>query len=339
METTILVTGGLGYIGTHTSIELLKLNFKVVVVDNLKDNLNGSNDESLKKIEQISNKKPIFYNADIRDKAALENIFKNHQFTACIHFAGLKSVSESIKTPLNYYDNNVVGTINLLGVLEKYNCKNIIFSSSATVYGKPMILPIDEKHAKNCTTPYGRTKLFSEEILNDLYASDNSWNIVVLRYFNPVGAHKSGIVGESTNGTPNNLMPLIALAAMGKIDSLKVFGDDYKTHDGTCIRDYIHVCDLAIAHVAAIEKVKNNTGCFVHYNLGTGNGYSVLDMIKAFEKASGVKIKYTIIDRREGDVDNCYANCSKAKNELNWIAEKGLDEMCSDIWRFINKNQ
>lgn len=335
----VLVTGGAGYIGSHTVLELLKRKIPVVVVDNL----SNSSTESLKRVELLANNgmKPIFYEADIKDRSVMDAICSTHSFSHCIHFAGLKAVGESNDLPLKYYENNVVGTINLLQVLNAHNCKNIVFSSSATVYGLPQYLPLDEKHPLSCTNPYGRTKLFVEEILRDFHNADRNkeWNIVILRYFNPTGAHESGFIGEDPSGPPNNLMPYVAQTAIGKREFLNVFGNDYNTPDGTGVRDFIHVVDLALAHVAAIDKINHDRpGCVV-YNLGTGTGYSVLEMVKAFEKASGAKVPYKIADRRAGDVGACFADPSFSNRELNWKATRGLDQMCQDLWRWQSMNR
>ncbi|MCD6441546.1 MAG: UDP-glucose 4-epimerase GalE [Candidatus Marinimicrobia bacterium] len=330
---TILVTGGAGYIGSHTCLELLNKDFEVVVVDNL----SNSSAESLKRVQKIAEKTLAFHKIDLLDKAALEELFLQYRFDTVIHFAGLKAVGESVTIPLRYYHNNITGTIILCELMAKYNVKNIIFSSSATVYGDPHAVPITEDFPISATNPYGKTKLFIEEILKDLYQSDNKWNIALLRYFNPIGAHESGEIGEDPKGIPNNLLPFISQVAVGKLEELLVFGNDYPTPDGTGVRDYIHVVDLALGHIRALEKLIGQTGVHI-YNLGTGQGYSVLDMITAFEKASGRKINYRIVDRRAGDIAECYADPSKAEKELGWKATRGINEMCSDSWRWQSQN-
>ena len=330
----ILVTGGAGYIGSHTCIELINAGFDVVVLDNLYN----SSKESLKRVEAIVGKEIKFYEADIRDAAAMKNVFDNEKIDAVIHFAGLKAVGESGAKPLEYYDNNINGTLVLCNAMKEAGVKNIIFSSSATVYGDPAFIPITEECPKGqCTNPYGWTKSMLEQILTDIHTSDNEGNVVLLRYFNPVGAHKSGTIGENPKGIPNNLMPYITQVAVGKRECLGVFGNDYDTHDGTGVRDYIHVVDLADGHVKALKKIEEKAGVSV-YNLGTGNGYSVLDMVKAFSKACGHEIKYEIKDRRPGDIATCYADPAKAKAELGWEAKRNLDEMCEDSWRWQSNN-
>jgi UDP-glucose 4-epimerase len=330
---TILVTGGAGYIGSHTCLELLNEDFEVVVVDNL----SNSSAESLRRVQKITGKTLAFHKIDLLDKAAMEELFLQYRFDAVIHFAGLKAVGESVTIPLRYYHNNITGTIILCELMAKYNVKNIVFSSSATVYGDPHAVPITEDFPISATNPYGKTKLFIEEILKDLYQSDNKWNITLLRYFNPIGAHESGEIGEDPKGIPNNLLPFISQVAVGKLEELLVFGNDYPTSDGTGVRDYIHVVDLALGHIRALEKLIGQTGVHI-YNLGTGQGYSVLDMITAFEKASGRKINYRIVDRRAGDIAECYADPSKAEKELGWKATRGINEMCSDSWRWQSQN-
>lgn len=329
----ILVTGGAGYIGSHTLVELLDRGYKVSVIDNL----SNSCDESLRRVKEITCKDFVFYNADLRDREAMKKIFANNTFDAVIHFAGLKAVGESCYKPLEYYDNNIYGTLVLLETMRKYNVKKIVFSSSATVYGTPECLPLTETCKTGGTTnPYGSTKYYLEGILTDLYKSDNSWNVIILRYFNPVGAHKSGKIGEDPKGIPNNLMPYVAQVASGKLEKIRVFGNDYPTHDGTGVRDFIHVVDLALGHIAAIQKC---TQSGVHiYNLGTGVGYSVLDMIHAFEEACGKKLPYEVVERRSGDIASCYANADKAKKELGWEAKYGIKEMCRDQWNWQSKN-
>lgn len=326
---TILVSGGTGFIGSHTCVELLASGHEVVVFDNLYN----SQIEMVDKIEEISGKKITFYKADMTDKESLRVIFENHKIDAVIHFAGLKAVGESVQKPLEYYENNLTGTFNLCEMMREYGCKKIIFSSSATVYGVPKTVPITEDFPLSCTNPYGRTKLFLEQILTDLTVSDPEWSVVLLRYFNPIGAHESGLIGESPNGIPNNLMPYINYVAIGKLPCLGVFGNDYDTPDGTGVRDYIHVVDLAKGHVNAVDKVMSTTGVNI-YNLGTGKGYSVLDIVKAFEKANDIEIPYEIKPRRAGDVATCYADPTKAREELGWEAKFDLERMCKDSWRF-----
>ena len=330
----ILVTGGAGYIGSHTCIELLNEGYEVVVVDNLCN----SCEESLKRVEEITGKTVKFYEADLLDRDALEKIFAAEKVESVIHFAGLKAVGESVQKPLEYYHNNITGTLILCDVMRNHGVKNIVFSSSATVYGDPAFIPITEECPKGvCTNPYGWTKSMLEQILTDLHTADSEWNVVLLRYFNPIGAHKSGKIGENPKGIPNNLMPYITQVAVGKLKCLGVFGDDYDTPDGTGVRDYIHVVDLALGHVKAIKKLEAKEGVSI-YNLGTGNGYSVLQMVKALEKACGHEIPYEIKPRREGDIATCYADPSKAKRELGWEAQRGLDEMCEDSWRWQSQN-
>ena len=329
----ILVTGGAGYIGSHTCIELLNEGYEVVIIDNFYN----SSKKVLTRIEELSGKKFKFYEGDIRDKEILRKIFNENDIYGVIHFAGLKAVGESVEKPIEYYDNNINGTLKLIEVMREFNVKNIIFSSSATVYGKPKTVPINEEFPLSVTNPYGRTKLFLEEIFRDLYISDNNWNIVLLRYFNPIGAHKSGKIGENPNGIPNNLIPYITQVAVGKLEYVRVFGDDYETKDGTGVRDYIHVLDLALGHIKAIEKFEDSKDVRI-YNLGTGEGYSVLDMIKNFEEVIGKKIKYVVTPRRSGDIAECYADSSKAKNELGWEAKYGIREMCEDSWRWQVNN-
>jgi len=330
---TILVTGGAGYIGSHTSLALLNAGYHVIVVDNL---LN-SKTESLKRVEQLTGKKITFHQTDLLDQSGLEAIFASEKIDSVIHFAGLKSVGESVRLPLYYHHNNITGTLLLLEVMKKAGVKNLVFSSSATVYGDPASVPILETFPLSATNPYGRTKLFIEEILRDVFVSDKSWNLTLLRYFNPVGAHESGQIGEDPNGIPNNLLPYISQVAVGKLKELSVFGNDYPTPDGTGVRDYIHVVDLADGHVKAVKKLEGNPGLQV-YNLGTGIGYSVLDMIKAFEKASGKRIPYRISERRPGDIAACYADSTKANLELGWKAERNLEAMCTDAWRWQSQN-
>lgn len=330
----ILVTGGAGYIGSHTVIELINAGHSVVVVDNLVN----SSKRALERVGEIVKQKISFYEADIRDRKALEKVFAENSFDCCIHFAGLKAVGESVQKPWEYYDNNITGTLVLLDVMRKNGCKNIIFSSSATVYGNPAMIPITEACPKGkCTNPYGQTKSMLEEILRDMHVADNEWNVVLLRYFNPIGAHKSGLIGENPNGVPNNLMPYITQVAVGKLDHLNVFGNDYATHDGTGVRDYIHVVDLAKGHVKALQAIADKCGIEV-YNLGTGIGYSVLDLVKAFEKATGKNIPYVIAPRRAGDIAACYSDPAKAEAELGWKAEYGIEDMCRDSWNWQRKN-
>ena len=328
----ILVTGGCGYIGSHTVLELLNKNYDVVVVDNF----SNSSFESIRRVQKITGKEVTFYEADIRDRVAMEKIFATHKFDAVIHFAAFKAVGESCRLPLKYYENNISGTVSLLQVMEKYNVKKIIFSSSATVYGDPERLPLDENCRLSTTNPYGSTKLMMEMIMQDLYKADKAWNIILLRYFNPVGAHESGLIGEDPKGIPNNLMPFVAQVASGKLSCINVFGNDYDTPDGTGVRDYIHVVDLALGHIAAIEHC-NESGVHI-YNLGTGHGYSVLDMIHAFEKACGKKLPYKICERRPGDIATCYAAPDKAKKELCWEAKFGIEEMCASQWKWQSGN-
>mgnify|MGYP002856464856 CR=1 FL=1 len=330
----ILVTGGTGYIGSHTVVELLNNGYEVVVIDNL----SNSKRDVIDKIKEITGKEVTFYEVDVCDKEALRKIFnENEDIVAVIHFAGLKAVGESVEKPIKYYDNNLGSTLSLLTVMQEHNIKKIVFSSSATVYGDPASLPIKEDFPLGPTTnPYGTTKLFIENILRDVYTSDNNWSIALLRYFNPIGAHESSLIGENPNGIPNNLMPYIIKVATGELPELNVFGDDYDTPDGTGIRDYIHVVDLAKGHIKAVEKVLS-TKEIDAYNLGTGIGYSVLDIVKAFERVNNVKINYKITDRRPGDIAACYADPSYAEEKLGWKAEKGLDEMCEDSYNFILK--
>ena len=329
----VLITGGTGYIGSHTCIEFLNANYDVVVADNF----SNSKEEVLKRIKEITGKDVKFYKTDIRDKEALRLIFSENSIESVIHFAGLKAVGESVSIPLKYYDNNIWGTVNLLEVMNEFNVKKIVFSSSATVYGYSKEVPFKENLPLSATNPYGRTKLMIEEILGDLYSSDNSWSIALLRYFNPIGAHESGKIGEDPNGIPNNLMPYITQVAVGKREKLSVFGDDYETHDGTGVRDYIHVTDLAKGHLYAMRKVNESSG-IDSYNLGTGKGYSVLDLVKAFENVNNIKIPYIITGRRPGDIDSCYADPSKAEKILGWKAEKTLEDMCLDSWRWQKNN-
>lgn len=329
----ILVTGGAGYIGSHTCVELLNSGYEIAVLDNL----DNSCEESLNRVKEICGKDFKFYEVDLLDYEATEKVFVENDFDAVIHFAGLKAVGESVRMPLRYYHNNITGTLNLLDIMDKHNVKKIVFSSSATVYGDPHTVPIKEDFPLSCTNPYGQTKLDIEYILKDLCKSDPEWGAVLLRYFNPVGAHESGMIGEDPNGIPNNLIPYISQVAIGKLECLSVFGDDYNTPDGTGVRDYIHVTDLAIGHLKALEKIKNEDGVLI-YNLGTGTGYSVLDMVKAFSKACGKEVKYKIAPRRPGDIAACYADPTKAKEELGFEATHNLDDMCRDTWNWQTKN-
>lgn len=330
----VLVTGGAGYIGSHTCVELINAGVDVVIVDNFYN----CKKSSISRIRALVDRDFKYYECDIRDREGMDAIFKKEKIESVIHFAGLKAVGESVHKPLEYFDNNVNGTLVLLDVMRNNGCKKIVFSSSATVYGMNNVSPLTEDMTVGgVTNPYGRTKYMIECILQDLYVSDNEWSICLLRYFNPIGAHKSGTMGEDPNGIPNNLMPYITQVAIGKREKLNVWGNDYDTHDGTGVRDYIHVVDLALGHVKAVEKVKKETGLFI-YNLGTGKGYSVLDVVKAFEKASGVEIPYVIGPRREGDIATCYSDPSKAFKELGWKAERDIEEMCEDSWRWQSQN-
>lgn len=329
----VLVTGGAGFIASHTDVELLQAGYEVVVLDNLYN----ASEEALKRVEKITGKPVTFYKEDIRNEAGMEEIFKKEKPDAVIHFAGLKAVGESCREPLKYFDNNFTGTINLLKVMERTGCKNLVFSSSATVYGIPKTVPITEDAPLSVLNPYGRTKLVIEDMLRDIYAADSTWNIALLRYFNPIGAHESGEIGEDPQGIPNNLLPYVAKVAVGELECINVFGDDYDTPDGTGVRDYIHVVDLAIGHIKALEKLATNPG-IVTYNLGTGIGYSVLDVLHAYEEACGKKLPYEIKPRRAGDIATCYCDATKAKEELGWIAEKGIKEMCADSWKWQSMN-
>ncbi|MCQ2536340.1 MAG: UDP-glucose 4-epimerase GalE [Lachnospiraceae bacterium] len=330
----ILVTGGAGFIGSHTCVSLLENGYDVLVYDNL----SNSSEESLRRVEKITGKKVEFVKGDILDKEKLNEVLSKDKFDACIHFAGLKAVGESVEKPWEYYQNNIAGTLNLVDAMRNNGCKSIIFSSSATVYGDPAEIPITENCPKGtCTNPYGWTKSMLEQVLSDIQKADNEWNVILLRYFNPIGAHKSGTMGENPNGIPNNLMPYITQVAVGKLKELGVFGDDYDTPDGTGVRDYIHVVDLAEGHVAALKKIKENCGLAI-YNLGTGVGYSVLDIVKNFEEANDIKIPYSIKPRRAGDIAACYCDPSKAKAELGWEAKNGIKEMCEDSWRWQKNN-
>ena len=330
----ILVTGGTGYIGSHTCVSLIESGYDIVIIDNL----SNSKREVVDMIEKITSKKVTFYEGDVRDKDLLNKIFDEHKIDAIIHFAGYKAVGESVMKPLMYYRNNIDSTLSLLEVAGEHNVKKIVFSSSATVYGKPHKLPIKEDFPLSTTNPYGATKLIIEGILRDLYKSDNEWSIAILRYFNPIGAHKSGLIGENPNGIPNNLMPYIIKVATGELKSLGIFGNDYDTHDGTGVRDYIHVVDLAEGHVKAIEKVLNESGCDA-YNLGTGNGYSVLDLVNTFMKVNDIKVNYEIKERRPGDIDACYSDPSYAYEKLGWKAKKGIEEMCLDAYNYVKNNK
>ena len=330
----ILVTGGAGYIGSHTVVELQNAGYDVVVLDNL----SNASEKALDRVSKITGKPVKFYKADILDRDTLNDIFDKETIESCIHFAGLKAVGESVVKPWEYYENNIAGTLTLVDVMRKHNVKNIIFSSSATVYGDPAQIPITEECPKGqCTNPYGWTKSMLEQVLTDIQKADPEWNVMLLRYFNPIGAHKSGTIGENPNGIPNNLMPYITQVAVGKLKELGVFGNDYDTPDGTGVRDYIHVVDLAKGHVKALKKIEENPGLAI-YNLGTGKGYSVLDIVKNFEAATGVKIPYVIKPRRAGDIATCYCDASKAEKELGWKAENGIREMCEDSWRWQSDN-
>lgn len=329
----ILVTGGAGYIGSHTCLELLNEDYNVIVVDNLAN----SKEEALRRVEELSGGELTFYRLDLLNKSKLFEVFEKHSIDAVIHFAGYKAVGESVEIPLSYYQNNITGTLNLCEAMKEYNVKNLVFSSSATVYGDPDTVPIKEDFPLSATNPYGRTKLFIEEILRDLNTAESDWNIALLRYFNPVGAHDSGQIGEDPNDIPNNLMPYISQVAVGKLEQLSIFGDDYPTKDGTGVRDYIHVVDLSIGHLKALEKLEENPG-LVTYNLGTGEGYSVLEVVKAFEQATGQDIPYKITGRRPGDIAECYADPQKAKEELGWQAERNLLDMCRDVWKWQSQN-
>ena len=329
----ILVTGGAGYIGSHTCVELLNAGYEIAVLDNL----DNSCEKSLEAVKKLTGKDFPFYKVDLLDYEATEQVFKENKFDSVIHFAGLKAVGESTKIPIRYYHNNITGTLNLVDIMQKYDVYNLVFSSSATVYGMPKTVPITEDFPTSTTNPYGSTKLMIENILKDVYASNNKWSITLLRYFNPIGAHKSGTMGEDPKGIPNNLLPYVAQVAVGKLEYIHVFGNDYPTPDGTGVRDYIHVVDLALGHLKAIEKKSNESG--VHtYNLGTGNGYSVLNVIHAFEKACGKELPYKIEERRPGDIAQCYADPAKAKAELDWTATREIAEMCEDSWRWQSNN-
>ena len=327
---SILVTGGAGYIGSHTCIELLNRDKEIVILDNF----SNSDKSSLEKIKEITGKHFKFYEVDLLDEVSVEKVFKENNIDAVIHFAGLKAVGESVEKPIEYYHNNVTGTLVLLKVMKKYGCKKIVFSSSATVYGAPKTVPIKEDFPLSTTNPYGTTKLMIEQILHDIYVSDNDFGVILLRYFNPIGAHESGKIGENPKGIPNNLMPYIVRVAKGEYEELRVFGDDYPTKDGTGVRDYIHVVDLSIGHIYALDKLETLKGVEV-YNLGTGKGYSVLDLVKTFEKVNNVKVPYKIVQRRPGDIAECYADVTKAKLELGWQAQKTIEDMCKDSWNFI----
>ena len=331
----ILLTGGLGYIGSHTCVELLKRGERIVIMDNL----SNSREEAMDNIKAISNAGFIFYKADLLDKESMRKIFRENKIDAVVHFAGLKAVGESVAKPLAYYKNNVEGTLNLLEVMEEFGCSRMVFSSSATVYGSPERVPITEDMPLSTTNPYGTTKLMIEQILQDYAKANKQFKVAILRYFNPIGAHESGAIGEDPNGIPNNLMPYIARVASGKLECLSIYGNDYPTHDGTGVRDYIHVVDLAKGHLKALDRLaKDDTGVFI-YNLGSGRGYSVLDIVKAFEKANGIKINYKIVERRPGDIAKCYADSTKAWKELGWKAEKTLEDMVRDAWNFEQKHR
>lgn len=331
----ILVTGGAGFIGSHTDVELLNAGYEIVIVDNLYN----SSEKSLDRVRELTGKDFKFYNCDIRDKEAMDKVFKENKIEAVIHFAGLKAVGESCRKPIEYYDNNINGTLCLCDVMRNNGCKNIVFSSSATVYGMNNISPLNETMKTGGTTnPYGTTKYMIEIILEDIFKADNEWNVTLLRYFNPIGAHKSGRIGENPNGIPNNLMPYITQVAIGKLPCLSVYGNDYDTPDGTGVRDYIHVVDLAEGHVCAVRNILEGGKGVQIFNLGTGKGYSVLDIVNAFEKATGVKINYKIVERRPGDIATCYSDPSKAKNILGWEAKHDIEEMCEDSWRWQSQN-
>ena len=330
----ILVTGGAGYIGSHTCVELLNTGYEVVIVDNF----SNSKKDVIEKIEKITNKNVVLYEGDVCDKTLMDEIFTKEKIDAVIHFAGFKAVGESVKLPLMYYRNNLDSTITLCEVMSNHNVKRLVFSSSATVYGSPKSLPIKEDFPLSTTNPYGSTKLMIEGILKDLYISDNEWSIAVLRYFNPIGAHSSGLIGENPNDIPNNLMPYIVKVATGELECLSVFGNDYDTKDGTGVRDYIHVVDLSLGHIKALDVIMKETG-IDYYNLGTGNGYSVLEIVENFSKVNNVNVNYKIVGRRPGDIAACYADPSYAKEKLNWQAEKGIEEMCRDSYRFVIKNK
>lgn len=335
MSQLILITGGAGYIGSHTTLQLLEAGHQVVVLDNL----SNSSRESLTRIERITGKKIEFIEGDIRDAAVLQQLFQQYAFKAVIHFAGLKAVGESVQQPLRYYQNNIAGTLNLLEAMDRAGCKNLVFSSSATVYGDPACLPITEDMPRSATNPYGRSKLIIEKMLEDLFVADSRWKIISLRYFNPVGAHPSGLIGEDPSGIPNNLMPFISQVASGQRDRLAVFGDDYETVDGTGVRDYIHVMDLAAGHLSALNYLQRQTkGVCLPINLGTGHGISVLQMVQAFEKASGVKVAYEIQARRPGDVATCYADATQAERLFGWCAKLGVEAMCADTWNWQKQN-
>ena len=329
----ILVTGGAGFIGSHTCVELLNSGYEVAIIDNFCN----SSPDVLDKIREITKKDFKFYEADLLDREKVEKIFEENTIDAVIHFAGLKAVGESVEKPMEYYHNNIGSTLILTETMAKYGCKKIVFSSSATVYGNPKTVPIKEDFPLHTTNPYGSTKLMIENILTDIHTADNEWSSALLRYFNPIGAHKSGLIGENPNGIPNNLVPYISQVAVGIRDHLNVFGDDYDTPDGTGVRDYIHVVDLALGHIKAVEKISDTTGVKI-YNLGTGKGYSVLEVLHAYEKACGKTLKYEIAPRRSGDIAMCYADTEKSKTELGWTAERGIDEMCEDSWRFTQMN-
>lgn len=330
---TVLVTGGAGYIGSHAAVELLENGYEIVVIDNL----SNSQIEAINRVQELTGKTFPFYQIDLLDYEALDQLFQKYDFDSVIHFAGLKAVGESVQIPLKYYHNNITGTLNLCEIMNKYNVKKMVFSSSATVYGNPERVPIDETFPLSATNPYGRTKLMIEDILRDLYVSDNSWRIALLRYFNPIGAHESGRIGENPSGIPNNLMPYITQVAVGKREKLNVFGNDYDTHDGTGVRDYIHVVDLVRGHIKALQYLDNHEGIEA-FNLGTGTGYSVLDLVKAFSEVNNIYIPYEITNRRPGDVAICYANPTKAEKMLNWKAEYNLERMCKDSWRWQSQN-
>ena len=329
----ILITGGAGYIGSHAMVEFLEAEREVICIDNF----SNSNPRALQRVKEITGKNFKHYKVDLLDYNALERVFKKNKIDSCIHFAGLKAVGESCEQPLRYYHNNLTGTLNLCSLLSKYGAKRIVFSSSATVYGNPASVPITEDFPLSTTNPYGETKLMIERVLSDLYASDNEWSVSILRYFNPIGAHKSGLIGEDPKGIPNNLLPYVAQVATGKREYLSVFGNDYNTHDGTGVRDYIHVVDLAKAHLRAMERAEQITGV-EYFNIGTGVGYSVLDVVKAYERVTGARVNYKIVDRRPGDIDECYADPTKAYDVLGWKAENNIEDMCRDSYRWQKNN-
>lgn len=330
---SILITGGAGFIGSHTCVEMLNNGYDIIVIDNF----SNSSPEALRRVKELTNKDFKIYDVDLLDRDNIDKVFEENKISAVIHFAGLKAVGESVDIPIHYYLNNITGTLILMDIMKKYNVFNIVFSSSATVYGLPKQVPISEDFPLSATNPYGRSKLMIEEMLNDVFISNKNWSIAILRYFNPIGAHESGRIGEDPNGIPNNLVPYISQVAVGKLEELKVFGNDYSTPDGTGVRDYIHVVDLAKGHLKALEKIMSTTGVDA-YNLGTGKGYSVLEVVDAYEKATSRSVPYSVVPRRPGDIGECYADPTKAEKELGWKAEKGIDEMCIDSWRWQSQN-